>query len=159
MMTKSLLSISEWKKAMLRSMYHLMMMINHRSSHTSSVTSTLVSEHLSLIDCVLKLVDAPILYNHLDGKSSNVETLLMNVVIDFLVNMINEPSILAHIKQARMAERFLRLTSCGDEQLVLNVHTLLAYTTHEEDIAAMPNAGQLLSIIVESLKKHTESNT
>jgi hypothetical protein len=88
--------------------------------------------------------------------------MLMNGAISFLVSMISEPAILAHIKQARVASMFLRLTSCEYETLVLNVYTLLAYATHEEDIQAMPNPGRLLSAIIETLKTtldHTPEKT
>jgi len=32
------------------------------------------------------------------------------------------------------------------------VYTLLAYTTHEDDIKAMPSPGRLLATIIQSLK-------
>jgi hypothetical protein len=160
-LSKKVSAVSSWKRAMIRSMVHLLKMINHGSGDLS-VTARLVSGHLSVIDDVLKLLDAPNLYENIRSSSSNGETMLMNDAISFLVSMISEPAILAHIKQARVASMFLRLTSCEYETLVLNVYTLLAYATHEEDIQAMPNPGRLLSAIIETLKTtldHTPEKT
>jgi hypothetical protein len=66
--------------------------------------------------------------------------------------MMSEPTILAHIKQSHAATVFLRLTSCKYEPLVFNVYTLLAYTTHEDDIKIMHNSDRLLIAIIQSLK-------
>ena len=155
LLSKKVSAVSEWKRSMIRSMVHLLKMMDHGSGDLS-VTARLVSGHLSVIDDVLKLLDAPILYKNIRSSLSNGETMLMNGAISFLVSMISEPAILAHIKQARVASLFLRLTSCEYEALVLNVYTLLAYTTHEEDIQAMPNPGRLLSTIIDTLIKTLE---
>ncbi|CAF4704661.1 unnamed protein product, partial [Rotaria magnacalcarata] len=45
------------------------------------------------------------------------------------------------------------VTSFQSKSLVLNVYTLLAHTTCEEDVKAMPNSGRLLSTIIESIEK------
>jgi hypothetical protein len=135
-------------------------MINHGANQFQT-NAKLVSSHLSLIDDVLKLVNEPILYNNLRETLSNLETTLMNTAISFLVNMISEPSILAHIKQSQVAGAFLRLTTCAYEPLVFNVYALLAYTTYEEDIKAMHNPGRLFATIIKSLKtamKQTQSD-
>jgi hypothetical protein len=126
-------------------------MINHGANQFQT-NAKLVSGHLSLIDNVLKLVNEPILYNNLRETLSNVETTLMNTAISFLVNMISEPSILAHIKQSKVTGVFLRLTTCSYEPLVFNVYALLAYTMHEEDIKTMHNPGRLFTNIIKSLK-------
>ena len=76
----------------------------------------------------------------------------MNSCVSFLVNMISDPTILAHIKQRQVANVFLRLTTCKYEPLVFNIYALLAYTTHEEDIKKMDNPGRLLATIIKSLK-------
>jgi hypothetical protein len=144
-------SVNNWKQLAIRAMLHLLETINHGASQFQT-NAKLVSAHLRLIDHVLKLIDQPILYNNLHATLSNTETIFISTAVNFLVNMINEPIILAHIKQCHVTPVFLRLTSCQYEPLVLNVYTLLAYTTHEEDIKAMDNPGRLLSIIIESLK-------
>jgi hypothetical protein len=143
--------VQSWKQPTIRAVQYLLAMINHGANQFPT-NAKLVSDHLSLIDHVLKLVNEPLFYNNLHETLSNPETSLMNTAISFLVNMISEPSILAHIKQCQVAKVFLRLTSCRYEPLVFNVYTLLAYTTHEDDIKAMPHPGQLLAIIIKALK-------
>ena len=144
-------AVHNWKRATIESVHHLLEIINHGANYFQT-NAKLVSSHLSLVDNVLKLVNEPILYNNLRETLSNAETKLMNTVISFLVNMIGEPIILAHIKQCQAANVFLRLTSCHYEPLVFSVYALLAYTTHEEDIKAMRNPGRLLATIIRSLK-------
>jgi hypothetical protein len=144
-------SAHKWKRSMIRSVHHLLEMINHGANQFQT-NAKLVSSYLPLIDDVLKLVDEPIFYNNLHEILSNLETNFMNTAINFLVNMLSEPAILAHIKQCQVADAFLRLTSCKYEPLVFNVYTLLAYTTREEDIKAMYNPGRLLATIIKSLK-------
>jgi hypothetical protein len=145
------LSVHQWERSMLRSVHHLLDVINHGANQFQT-NAKLVSGHLSLIDNVLKLVNEPILYNNIHETLSNLETILMHTAISFLVNMISEPSILAHIKQSQVTGIFLRLTTCPYEPLVFNVYALLAYTTHEEDIKAMHNPGRLLATTIESLR-------
>jgi hypothetical protein len=145
------LLIHQWGRSMFRSVHHLLEMINH-GANLYSTNAKLVSSHLSLIGNVLKLVNEPILYNNVHETLSDLETVLMNTAISFLVNMISEPSILAHIKQSQVTSVFLRLTTCAYEPLVFNVYALLAYTTHEEDIKAMHNPGRLLATTIESLR-------
>jgi hypothetical protein len=144
-------SANRWNQSMIRSMQYLLKTINHGANQFPT-NAKLVSSHLPLIDRVLKLLDEPIFYNNLRETLSNPETSFVHTAISFLVNMINEAEILAHIKQSQAARVFLRLTSCAYEPLVLNVYLLLAYTTHEEDIKAMHNPGRLLATIIESLK-------
>ena len=144
-------SSSNWKRAMIRSFDHLLDIINHGSDHFQT-NAKHISNYPSLIDNVLKLINEPILYNNISETLSNVETILMNREISFLVNMINEPTILSYIKQTKSVGVFLRLTSCKYEPLIFNVYTLLAYTTREEDIIAMQNPGRLLTIILRALK-------
>jgi hypothetical protein len=144
-------SANRWNQSMIRSMQYLLKTINHGANQFPT-NAKLVSSHLPLIDHVLKLLDEPIFYNNLRETLSNPETSFVHTAISFLVNMINEAEILAHIKQSQAARVFLRLTSCAYEPLVLNVYLLLAYTTHEEDIKAMHNPGRLLATIIESLK-------
>jgi hypothetical protein len=141
----------DWKRPMIRSVHHLLKIINHGADQFQ-INAKLVSDHLSLIDDVLKLVDEPIFFNNLHERLSNIETIFMDTCISFLVNMISEPVILTHIKQCKVADTFLRLTSCKYEPLVFNIYTLLAYTTREEDIKAMYNPGRLLAATIESLK-------
>jgi hypothetical protein len=153
-------SANSWKRSIIRSIQHLFKIINH-GANQFQINAKLISNHLSLIDHVLKLVNEPIFYNNLREKLSNPETTFMNTAINFLVNMISEPIILAHIKQCQVAHIFLRLTSCQYEPLAFKVYTLLAYTMHEEDIKAMQNPGRLLAPIIKALKitlKQTSNN-
>ena len=151
LLDQCILSVHQWERPMLRSVHHLLEMINHGANQFQT-NAKLVSSHLSLIDDVLKLVNEPILYNNIHQTLSDLETILMDTSISFLVNMISEPSILAHIKQSQVTGVFLRLTTCAYEPLVFNVYALLAYTTHEEDIKAMHNPGRLLATTIESLR-------
>ncbi|CAF2736925.1 unnamed protein product [Rotaria sp. Silwood2] len=144
-------AVQNWKRAMTRSVQYLLKTINHGADQFQ-INAKLVSKHLSLIDHVLKLVNEPIFYNNLEETLSNSETNFMNTAISFLVNMISEPAILAQVKESQVTPVFLRLTSCQYKPLVLNVYTLLAYTTYEEDIKAMHDVGRLLATIIESLK-------
>ena len=151
LLTSLLSNIKSWKKVTIENIDYLLQILNHGANHLPT-NAKLVSNHLSLIDNVLKIVDEPILYNHLHENLSNIETSLMNSCVSFLVNMISDPTILAHIKQRQVANVFLRLTTCKYEPLVFNVYALLAYTTHEEDIKKMNNPGRLLATIIKSLK-------
>jgi hypothetical protein len=151
LLDKLISSAHKWTRTVIRCVHHLLDMINYGSDQFQT-NAKLISSHLSLIDNLLKLVNEPIFYNNLHETLSNSETIFMNTSIRFLVNMINEPAILAHIKQCQVADSFLRLTSCKYEPLVFNVYTLLAYTTREEDIKAMDNPGRLFNTIIESLK-------
>jgi hypothetical protein len=144
-------SAHHWKQSMIQSMQYLLKTINHGANQFPT-NAKHISYHLSLIDHVLKLVNEPIFYNNLRETLSNPETSLMDTAIRFLVNMMSEPTILAHIKQSHAATVFLRLTSCKYEPLLLNVYILLAYTTHEEDIKIMHNTDRLLITIIQSLK-------
>jgi hypothetical protein len=144
-------SVNNWKRSPIRAIYYLLETINHGAKKFQT-NAKLVSAQLRLIDHVLKLIDQPILYNNLQETLANTETIFISTAVNFLVNMTKEPAILAHIKQCHVTAAFLRLTSCQYEPLVLNVYTLLAYTTHEEDIKAMRNPGRLLSTTVQSLK-------
>ncbi|CAF0829826.1 unnamed protein product [Rotaria sp. Silwood1] len=144
-------TVHNWNQSTIEAVNQLLQIINHGASQFQ-INAKLVSKHLSLIDHVLKLLDEPIFYNNLQGSLSNLETNFMNTAISFLVNMISEPAILAQIKESSVTPVFLRLTSCQHESLVLNVYTLLAYTTYEEDIKAMHNPGRLLATIIASLK-------
>jgi hypothetical protein len=146
-----------WKQSMIQSMEYLFKIINHGANQFPT-NAKHISYHLSLIDHVLKLVNEPIFYNNLRETLSNPETNLINTAIHFLVNLLSEPTILAHIKQSHAATVFLRLTSCKYEPLVLNVYTLLAYTTHEDDIKIMHNSDRLLIAIIQSLKTTLKKN-
>ena len=161
-------SASRWKRPMLRVILHLLTLIAHGSSRQSSTTAQLVSRHLPVIDHVLRLVDEPTLYQSLGPSTStstsapSLSALVMETAVEFLVDMIGEPSILAHVKQRQATRAFLRLTTCAYEPVVLNAYSLLAYTTHEEDIKAMKDPGRLLSVIIGSLQSavsRTPSNT
>ena len=151
LLNKLVPSARNWSQSVIRCVQYLLKTINH-GANQFQINAKLVSGHLPLIDHVLKLLDEPIFYNNLHETSSNAEMSFVHIAISFLVNMISEPEILAHIKQSQVTRIFLRLTSCEYEPLVFNVYTLLAYTTHEEDIKAMKKPGRLLSTIIKSLK-------
>ncbi|CAF3748826.1 unnamed protein product [Adineta steineri] len=151
-------SAHNWNLTMIRSIEHLLRIINHGADH-SPTNAKLISHYLPLISHILKLINEPKFYNNLHPALSNPVTKLINTSISFLVNMIKEPTILAHIKQSHVALSFLRLTSCQNEKLILNVYTLLAYTTHEDDMKSMKNSDRLLSTIVQSLKITLNGNS
>jgi hypothetical protein len=111
-----------------------------------------VSDHLPFIDHILKILDVPKFHNSPLEKLSNRETNLINTAVSLLVNIIDEPKIITHIKQKHGSSSFLRLTSAQYEPLVNNVYTLLAYTITEDDIKSMHNPGILLSTIVKALQ-------
>lgn len=151
LLDKIIPSVQQWNQATIQVVNKLLQIINHGANELQTNTK-IVAGNLSLINHVLNLVNQPILYDNLRETLSNPETILMNTAISFLVNMISEPAIMAHIKQTHVALAFLRLTKCPSKPLVLNVYTLLAYTTHEEDIKAMQYPGRLLSTVIESIK-------
>lgn len=157
LLDRSIVSIHHWKRSMIRTVDHLLQLINH-GARQSTTNAKHVSDHLSLIDNVLKLVNEPMLYSNLHETLSSPETSLMNTAISFLVNMISDSSILAHIKQAQVTHIFVRLTTCTYEPLVFNVYTLLAYITHEDDIRGLSNPGRLLTIAIQSLEKAIAEN-
>ncbi|CAF0891793.1 unnamed protein product [Rotaria sordida] len=144
-------SAHNWKRSMIRSVQYLLKTINH-GANQFQINAKLVKKHLPLIDHVLTLLDEPIFYNNLQETLSNPETVFVDTASSFLVDMTSEPTILAEINRSHMTPAFLRLTSCEYEPLVRNVHTLIAYTTREEDIKEMRNPGQLLETIMKSLK-------
>ena len=137
-------SVQQWRRPMMRSVVHLIQMINHGSYEHASL--------LGIADQLLKLVETPTLQKNIRAHASNVETELMEVTIAALVKLVNHPSVLAHVKQAHATSPLLQLTTCEYEPLVLNVYSLLALTMNEEDIRTMPNAGRLLYVITDSLK-------
>ncbi|CAF0801731.1 unnamed protein product [Adineta ricciae] len=151
MLDKAMPSCSHWSQSMIRCVDALLSMINHGTGEFDNNVK-LVSEHLPLIDHVLRLVDEASLYENISETLSNGETLLLNSAMRFLVIMKNESNILAHMKESHKTESFLRLTSCRYEGIVLNAYTLLAYTAREEDIKTMPESDRLLHTIVKSLK-------
>ncbi|UJR21724.1 hypothetical protein I4U23_024801 [Adineta vaga] len=126
----------------------LIKLINHGPS-----TSKLLATHLPIIDHVLTIVDTSLLYNKLVENLSNPETVLMNTAVHFLADMVNEPTILAHIKQKKLTSSFLRLISAPYEPLVHDIYAILALTTSEKDINEMQNPSLLLSPVVRSLKE------
>ena len=138
-------SVQQWRRPMMRCVVHLIQMINHGSHEYSSL--------LDVADQLLKLAETPSLQKNIRANASNVETELLDVTIAALVKMVNNPSVLAHVKQAHATNQLLPLTTCEYEPLALNAYSLLAQTMNEEDIRAMPNAGRLLSVITDSLKK------
>ena len=136
---------------MIRCVDSLLSMINHGTSEFDNNVKV-VSEHLPLVDHVLRLVDEASLYENISETLSNGETLLLNSAMRFLVIMKNESNILAHMKESHKTESFLRLTSCRYEGIVLNAYTLLAHATHEDDIKTIPNLNEILGKILQSLK-------
>ena len=157
LLDKLIPSVNIWKRSMMRAVAHLLQLMSH-GAHQSTNNAKHISEHLSIIDNVLKLVNEPTVYNNLHETLSRPETALMNTAITFLVNMINDSSIFDHIKQAQANNVFLRLTTCEYEPLVFNVYTLLAYITHEDDIRGLSNPGRLLAIAIQSLEKALADN-
>jgi hypothetical protein len=147
-------SVQKWKRPMLRAVNQLLKIVNHGSGNTK-----LISTHLPLIDHILKIIDVKKFHDNLRKKLSNPETNLINTAVSLLVNLIDEPIILNHIKQKNVASSFLRLTSAPYEPLVLNIYTLLAYTTSEEDIKSMQNPGALLSTVVKALKTSVDKKS
>ncbi|CAF4274835.1 unnamed protein product, partial [Adineta steineri] len=140
-------SAHNWNLTMIRSIEHLLRIINHGADHPPT-NAKLISHYLPLISHILKLINEPKFYNNLHPALSNPVTKLINTSISFLVNMIKEPTILAHIKQSHVALSFLRLTSCQNEKLILNVYTLLAYTTHEDDMKSLVQHDQIKDEII-----------
>ncbi|CAF0826673.1 unnamed protein product [Adineta ricciae] len=151
MLDKAMPSCSHWSQSMIRCVDALLSMINHGTGEFDNNVK-LVSEHLPLIDHVLRLVDEASLYENISETLSNGETLLLNSAMRFLVIMKNESNILAHMKESHKTESFLRLTSCRYEGIVLNAYTLLAHATHEDDIKTIPNLNEILGKILQSLK-------
>ncbi|CAF1444150.1 unnamed protein product [Adineta steineri] len=139
--------IHQWKRSTMRSINYLIKIVKH-----GSINTTILADHLPFIDHILTLVDTPILYNKLTATTSKLETDLMHTIINFLANMISEPTILAYIKQKKMTASFLRLTSAQYSPLVYDAYTILAHTTTEADIKEMHNPDALLSTVTESLK-------
>ncbi|UJR27658.1 hypothetical protein I4U23_008939 [Adineta vaga] len=144
-------SCAHWSQSMIRCVESILATINH-GTHEFPNNVKMMSDHLALIDHVLKLLDEPILYNNVNETLSNGETMLLNSAMRFLVLMMSEPNVLAHMKESHAAQSFLRLTSCKNEGVVLNAYTLLANAIHEDDIKLMLNLDQLLAKIIQSLK-------
>ncbi len=137
---------NRWNHSTIRAVNQILKIVNHGSTNAK-----IVSEHLPFIDHVLKIIDVPKFYNNLQDRLSNRATSLINTAVSLLANMISEPTILAHIKQKQVTPLFLRLKSAPYEPIVYNIHTLLAYTTSEEDIKSMQNPGVLLATVVKAL--------
>ncbi|CAM4836539.1 unnamed protein product [Rotaria magnacalcarata] len=142
--------VNDWKRPTIQAVNYLLQIIDHGADRFPK-TAKFVSGNLKLIDHVLALINEPLFYDNLQKKSS-IKTNFMNTALEFLVNMISEPEILAHMKQASSAPIFLRLTSCKHKSLALHANNLLAYTIREEDIKAMPNSGLLLKKNIKILK-------
>lgn len=151
LLDKIVLSVNKWKPSMIRAVQYLIEIIGHGSKQFQTNTK-IISEHSSLIDSVMKLLNQPRLYNSLDDTLSSSESILINSIISFLTNIMKDPTVLAQIKQLNIAPILLRLTSCQNEHLAINLYTILASIACEDDIKAMENPGRLLEIIIKPLK-------
>lgn len=147
-------SVSVWKKPMIQSIEHLFLLVNHGSKNSDVLTS-----HLSFIDHILKFIQNPFVLNKLPNQFSNSEIQLIDTTICLLSNCISNSTIVTHIKQKKMASCFLRYASAEDESIVYNTHTLLAYTTGDDDIQSMKDPGALLSTVFNALKHSVEENS
>lgn len=141
----------QWKRPVIRAVNHLLKIVNH-----GSVNPNVIAGHIPFIDHVSTLIDTPTFYNQLRDTLSNPETHLIHIAVSLIANYINEPTVLAHIKQKNVTSSFLRFTSAKYEPLVYNVYTILAHTTSEDDIKSMQNPGVLLSTVVNRLKMEME---
>ena len=146
--------IQQWKRPTIRAVNYLFKIVNH-----GSVNSNVIAGYIPLIDHVLTLIDTPMFYNNLQDTISNPETHLIHTAVGLLANYINEPTVLAHIKQKRVTPLLLRFTSAKYEPLVYNVYIVLAHTTSEEDIKSMQNPGIILSTVVNRLKQEIEKKS
>jgi hypothetical protein len=140
-------SINQWSLPTIQAAYHLLELVSHGDEN-----SKIIATHLPFIDHVLNIIDTPTLYNKVDQTLSKPEAVLIHNAINFLAEIVSEPTILSHIKQKKLTPSFLRLASARYEPLVYNIYTLLAYTTSEEDIKEMHNPGVLLSTVNKKLQ-------
>ncbi|CAF4195753.1 unnamed protein product [Rotaria sp. Silwood2] len=145
--------INEWSHAAFRAVNDILKIVNHRSTNVEIVVA-----NLPFIDHILTLINTQNLYNNLEETLSNPETNLMNTAVHFLANIVNEPTILGHIKQKNVTPSFLRLTSALYKPLQYNIYTLLANVASENDIKSMDNPGILLSTTLDSLKAAMDEN-
>ncbi|CAF2700223.1 unnamed protein product [Rotaria sp. Silwood2] len=145
--------INEWSHAAFRAVNDILKIVNHRSTNVEIVVA-----NLPFIDHILTLINTQNLYINLEETLSNPETNLMNTAVHFLANIVNEPTILGHIKQKNVTPSFLRLTSALYKPLQYNIYTLLANVASENDIKSMDNPGILLSTTLDSLKAAMDEN-
>ena len=147
-------SVSLWKKTVLQSIEHLFLLVNHGSKNSDVLTS-----HLPFIDHILKLIQNPFFLNKLPNQFSSSELQLIDTTIYLLSNCISNSTILTHIKEKKLSSVFLRYTSAEDESIVYNTHSLLAYTTGDDDIQSMKDPGALLSTVFNAFKHSVEENS
>lgn len=144
-------SVNDWKKLTFEAVNYLLLITNYGTDEFET-HAKLIAEHLPLIDHILKLIDQPAIYDKIEAVASNQQTTLMETAMNFFVNLINESTIVSHIRQARVAPVFLRLASCRNEQITLQANNLLAYASSEDDIKSMKNPGKLLKTNIKSIQ-------
>ena len=153
MLGRVLGSSSEWSESTMRCVESLLSTIAHGVDQCAGNTKV-IGEHVGLVDHVLRVVEKPVV------RSNVRATMLVRSAMRLLVAVMGEPSVLAHLKERHAASTFLRLTSCGDEAVVLNACTLLAFATDEEDIQTLPNLDQLVATIIQLLRlSHIDKST
>lgn len=147
-------SIQQWKRPVIRAVNYLFKIVNH-----GSINSNVIAGHIPIIDHVLTVINTPLFYNNPQETISNPETHLIHTVVSLLANYINQPTVLAHIKQQHVTSSLLRFTSAEYQPIVYNIYTVLAHTISEDDIKSMQNPGILLSTAVNRLQGEIEKKS
>lgn len=150
-------SVDRWQRPMIRGVNQLLKLLFHTFDLFPALSSQM-TDRLTLIDHVLKLLGAPAFYNQLSEKLSNPKTSLVHTAVALLILLIDDPIIAEHIKQKKVTETFLRLKSAPYPPLVQNAYKILARVTSEADIKTMKDMKGLLAQVIGSLRETLNSD-
>jgi hypothetical protein len=98
-------SINQWSISAIRAVHHLLEIVNHGSTN-----SKILAAHLPFIDHVLTIADTQVFLNEFDETLSKPQAVVVYNALSLLASMVNEPTILAHIKQKKVTPSLLRLS-------------------------------------------------
>ena len=150
-------SVDRWQRPMIRGVNQLLKLLFHIFDQFPSLSSQMTNR-LTVIDHILKLLNTPALYEQLSEKLSNPKTSLVHTAVALLIDLIDDPIIAEHIKQKQVTEIFLRLKSAPYPPLVQDAYKILARVTSEADIKTMKDMTGLLAQVISSLRGNLNSD-
>ncbi|CAF1333726.1 unnamed protein product [Didymodactylos carnosus] len=148
-------SIKQWKAPVMRSIHHIVSMLNYGASKYQSCSKRL-GEKMSIIDNILIILEEPVMINNIVENLTNQQTILINTICVFMSNIIYDSTILTYLKQKELTPRFTALTQSKNEQIRLNCQMILGYIMKEDDVT---DPQKILAKVVDNLKKALNGNS
>lgn len=145
-------SIDQWNTPLIDAVHHLLLTVIYAKDSYGPYAR---GEPLRwLIDHLIHIIKAPSFIRCVNEKSSNHQTVLLDVALRTLTTFIHDPDLLVYMKNLKITSIFRSLTSLANESIVLHAYVMLTYTLDEDEIeASKKDAGRLLSKIFDSLRK------